>query len=202
MKSIIIAFAILLGYLYEMNRQRFQTIFPLTLLALISLGTLFASRPSGVLAQQPTETPASQSGVFITVLYDEPQINVRLGPSSTIYPVVGTMVSGQTAPALGRSQGGDWIQIEFPSAPNYFGIWIPKDAPAEVIAAFGKAWDEVIKNSQAVKDYAAQRGALFDPSWGDEAKKKVMPYLSIIAWNLQDAGQAKVSPDTVGIPKP
>jgi tripartite-type tricarboxylate transporter receptor subunit TctC len=95
----------------------------------------------------------------------------------------------------------NWIP-QFPSAPNYFGIWIPKDAPKEVIAAFGKAWDDVIKNSKALKDYAAQRGALFDPSWGDEAKKKVMPYLSIIAWNLQDAGQAKVSPDTVGIPKP
>lgn len=61
--------------------------------------------------------------MFITVVTDEPQINVRLGPSSTIYPVVGTLLTGSTAPALGRSQGGDWIQIEFPTAPGGRG-WV------------------------------------------------------------------------------
>jgi hypothetical protein len=101
-----------------MNRFWFQTLKNSLLFTLILSGILTASSPTFVLAQQPTETPVSPTGIFITVLYDEPQINIRLGPSSTIYPIVGTMVSGQTAPALGRSQGGDWIQIEFPSAPN------------------------------------------------------------------------------------
>lgn len=105
-----------------MNILRFQTT-SIYLFALLLIFTSLASSPTGVLAQQPTETPAPQTGIFITVLYDEPQINIRLGPSSTIYPVVGTMVSGQTAPALGRSPGGDWIQIEFPSAPNGKG-WV------------------------------------------------------------------------------
>jgi hypothetical protein len=68
-----------------------------------------------VLAQEPTA--ASSTGIFITVTTDEPQINVRMGPSSSIYPIVGTLLTGSTVPALGRSQGGDWIQIEFPGAP-------------------------------------------------------------------------------------
>lgn len=68
-----------------------------------------------VLAQEPTA--ASSTGIFITVVTDEPEINVRMGPSSSIYPIVGTLVTGSIVPALGRSQGGDWIQIEFPDAP-------------------------------------------------------------------------------------
>lgn len=94
----------------------------LTLLLIIS-GTFLASTPAVIRAQQPTETPAAVTGLFITVVTNEPQINVRLGPSSTIYPVVGVLPQGATAPALGRSQGGDWVQIEFPSAPGGKG-WV------------------------------------------------------------------------------
>jgi hypothetical protein len=111
MKWIIIAFAILLERYYEMKRFRFQ----LTILAFLT-GTLFIYSPFRVLAQEPT-------GVFITVITDEPQINVRMGPSSSIYPIVGTLLRGATAPALGRSQGGDWIQIEYAGAPNNRG-WV------------------------------------------------------------------------------
>ena len=92
-------------------------------LALVFLGTFFASTSTVVLAQQPTDTPASASGMYITVITEEPQINVRMGPNSSIYPVVGTLPTGSTVPALGRSQGGDWIQIEFRDAPNGAG-WV------------------------------------------------------------------------------
>jgi len=94
-----------------------------------------------------------------------------------------------------------WVP-DFVPGPNYFGIWIPKDAPQEVIDTFGKLWDDVMENSEALMKYAASRGAVFDPSWGEEAKKKAMPYLSIIAWNLHEAGQTVMSPAEVGIPKP
>jgi hypothetical protein len=84
----------------------------------------FASHSTMVLAQQPTATPAASStSMFITVITDEPQINVRMGPSSSIYPIVGTLLQGATAPALGRSQGGDWIQIAYEGAPNNKG-WV------------------------------------------------------------------------------
>lgn len=97
-------------------------LFSLTILLLL-FGLLSASSPDFALAQQPTDTPAAATGVFITVVTDEPQINVRLGPSSTVYPIVGTLITGSTAPVLGRSPGGDWIKIEFPSAPNGSG-WV------------------------------------------------------------------------------
>lgn len=105
-----------------MSQYKFQLIrFTLLLLALV--GFLSASFSTFVLAQEPTQTPAPATGLFITVITDEVQINVRMGPSSTIYPIVGTLLRGATAPALGRSQGGDWIQIEFPSAPGGKG-WV------------------------------------------------------------------------------
>lgn len=105
-----------------MTQYKFQLI-KFTLLFLTLIGFFSASFSTFVLAQEPTQTPAPTTGLFITVITDEPQINVRLGPSSTVYPVVGILLQGATAPALGRSQGGDWIQIEFPSAPDGVG-WV------------------------------------------------------------------------------
>jgi hypothetical protein len=105
--------------------KRFQ--FPLILLAILLVG-FWASITSSiaVMAQEPTPTPSSQvsaTGIYITVITEEPHINVRMGPSSSIYPIVGTMLRGATAPALGRSPGGDWVQIEFVGAPNNVG-WV------------------------------------------------------------------------------
>lgn len=106
-----------------MTLSKFQTILPALLVFFLGIGLASASFPDPALAQQPTETPSPGTGLFITVTTTEPQINVRLGPSSTIYPVVGILFTGSTAPALGRSPGGDWIQIEFPSAPGGVG-WV------------------------------------------------------------------------------
>ena len=127
MISIIIAFAILLKCLYEMKRFWFQATL-LTFFIAASLGWgLSASTSTVVLAQALTVTPTSGSsqpaGMYITVITNEPQINVRMGPGSAIYPIVGQLLRGSTAPALGRSPGGDWIQIDFPGAPNNKG-WV------------------------------------------------------------------------------
>ena len=103
-----------------MTRNKFHYIIPL-LIALFIFGMFSASTLTVVLAQQPTNVPATS--MFITVITDEPQINIRMGPSSSVYPIVGTLLTGSTAPALGRSQGGDWIQIEFPGAPDNKG-WV------------------------------------------------------------------------------
>lgn len=106
-----------------MTQYKFHPLYLTLTILLIVFRIFFASFSTDVLAQQPTETPAAVSGLFITVITTEPQINVRMGPSSTVYPVVGVLLTGSTAPALGRSQGGDWIQIEFPSAPGGKG-WV------------------------------------------------------------------------------
>jgi hypothetical protein len=106
-----------------MNKIWFQPIILILLVVLISFGMFFVSSSTIVLARQLTNTPAADSGMYITVITEEPQINVRMGPSSSIYPIVGTLPTGSTAPALGKSQGGDWIKIEFPGAPNKTG-WV------------------------------------------------------------------------------
>jgi uncharacterized protein YraI len=106
-----------------MKQIWFHPIILTMLVVLISFGTIFTSTSTVVLAFQLTATPAADAGMYITVITDEPQINVRMGPSSSIYPIVGTLPTGSTAPALGRSLGGDWIQIEYPAAPNNTG-WV------------------------------------------------------------------------------
>jgi hypothetical protein len=82
---------------------------------------------SAARAQEPaptaTLTAGAPVGMFITVTTSEPQANVRQGPSSAIFPIVGALPRGATAPALGRSAGGDWIQIEFSGAPGNKG-WV------------------------------------------------------------------------------
>jgi len=62
----------------------------------------------------PTVT-SSPTGPFITVNLDQDQINVRSGPS-TLYPKIGVLLAGQTAPAKGRN--GDWILIDYAGVPT------------------------------------------------------------------------------------
>jgi hypothetical protein len=48
---------------------------------------------------------------------------VRSGPNSYLYGKTGILFTGESAPALGRSSGGDWIQIACPGAPGNVG-WV------------------------------------------------------------------------------
>jgi tripartite-type tricarboxylate transporter receptor subunit TctC len=85
---------------------------------------------------------------------------------------------------------------------NYFGIFVPKGVPAEVTATLDKIWAAQMAGNEALKKYAQGRGALFAPMNGDAAQNAVFPAIQAYAWTQQAAGKAKVSPDTVGIPKP
>jgi tripartite-type tricarboxylate transporter receptor subunit TctC len=90
----------------------------------------------------------------------------------------------------------------FKEPPNYFGIFIPKTVPPEVIATVQRVWRDNIMKSEALKTYAARAGAQFSPAYGAEAQKLVMPAVQVNAWLAFDGGKAKVSPDTLGIPRP
>lgn len=85
---------------------------------------------------------------------------------------------------------------------NYFGIFVPKAAPPEVKQTLDRIWATEMAKSDALRKYAQSRGAMFAPMAGDEAQKAVFPAIQSYAWTQQAAGKAKVSPDTVGIPKP
>jgi uncharacterized protein YraI len=78
------------------------------------------------IAQQPTlEIPtvtSSPGGAYIQVNGDQDQINVRTGPG-TGYPTVGILTTNQRVPAIGRSPGGDWVEIIYPGVPDGVG-WI------------------------------------------------------------------------------
>jgi len=84
-----------------------------------AVGLVSASSRTVVLAQEPTP---SSSDIFITVTYTE-QINVRNGPSTVLYDIIGNMQPGETAQALGVSPGRDWVQIVFPAGPGGVG-WV------------------------------------------------------------------------------
>ncbi|RYF18734.1 MAG: tripartite tricarboxylate transporter substrate binding protein [Comamonadaceae bacterium] len=90
----------------------------------------------------------------------------------------------------------------FKAPANYFGIFIPKGVPPEVVATVQKIWSENISNNAAIKAYAVNRGALFAPVSGDAAQTAAMPAIQANAWLLHSTGKTKVSPDTVGIAKP
>jgi tripartite-type tricarboxylate transporter receptor subunit TctC len=90
----------------------------------------------------------------------------------------------------------------FTAPANYFGIFLPKGVPDEVVKTLERIWAQNISKSEALKKYAASRGALFAPLEGDAAQKAVFPAIQANAWVLFEGGKAKVSPDTVGIPKP
>jgi tripartite-type tricarboxylate transporter receptor subunit TctC len=95
----------------------------------------------------------------------------------------------------------DWLP-DIPLATNYFGIWIPRAAPAEVVETFEMIWEELIANSTALQNYATERGAYFTPHHGEEAQERAMTRVRSQAWILYDSGAAPISPDTVGIERP
>lgn len=70
--------------------------------------------PLGLQATLAATVTGTPSGPMILV---PEQVNVRTGPGVN-YPQVGILIAGQTAPALGRSPGGDWLQIAYPGVPG------------------------------------------------------------------------------------
>jgi tripartite-type tricarboxylate transporter receptor subunit TctC len=92
------------------------------------------------------------------------------------------------------------VRMSIPT--NYFGVFIPKGVPQEVASAMERIWREQIARSEALRKYATSRGALFAPVSGQEAHKAAMPAVQANAWLLHAGGKTKVSPDSVGIPKP
>jgi hypothetical protein len=63
-------------------------------------------------------------------------------------------------------------------------------------------WKNRIANSDALKKYAAARAALFTPLSSAEAEREAMKMVIQTVWLYYDAGKAKASPDTIGIPRP
>ena len=89
------------------------------LLAVTGLVFGLFSLPDSAQAVQEAATP---TGVLITVTYTDP-INVRSGPSTVNYPIVGQLAPGAVSPALGVSPAREWVQIAYPGTPDGTG-WV------------------------------------------------------------------------------
>ena len=87
----------------------------------------------------------------------------------------------------------------FPKITTAFGIFIPKGVPREVVATMDRVWSERIGKSDKIKQYAQSKGALFTPSSGKQAYDVVWPTVVEDAYMLQEAGMAKVTPESIGI---
>ncbi len=86
----------------------------------------------GFMLANPIRTPAFAQVVatntlggpspFITVTYIEP-VNIRSGPSTVFYPIIGQLPVGATAPALGTDPSHTWIQISYSGSSTGVG-WV------------------------------------------------------------------------------
>jgi uncharacterized protein YraI len=105
-----------------MKGFKFAGIFGVLLAALALLGQISGASAQPV-AQIPTVDIATVTGtpsgaMAVVKVGEQDQINVRSGPGTSGYDIIGVLVVGQSVPALGRSVGGDWVQIAYPGAPN------------------------------------------------------------------------------------
>jgi uncharacterized protein YraI len=103
--------------IYAMKRIWFKICLGVLLVTVLGAGTFFLPKQAGAYSEAP-----KQAGVIITVTYSDP-INVRGGPSTVYYSIVGQLFPGDTAPALGVSPKREWVQISYPGSPTGTG-WV------------------------------------------------------------------------------
>ncbi|WMS43727.1 tripartite tricarboxylate transporter substrate binding protein [Acuticoccus sp. MNP-M23] len=92
--------------------------------------------------------------------------------------------------------------LEMDVAPDYFGVFIPTGAPQEVYDTVDKIWQDKVMNAQALKDYAKNRGATFQPAYGDDAKAMAMPVVISEACAKVSRKEAVIDPSEIGITCP
>ncbi|MGP1396282.1 MAG: Bug family tripartite tricarboxylate transporter substrate binding protein [Inquilinaceae bacterium] len=92
----------------------------------------------------------------------------------------------------------DWLPDMHVSA-DYFGIFIPKGAPDEVYETVDAAWRDAVMTSPELQSYATERGAVFDPSYGADARDRAMPVVIAEACARVTRGEAVLDPSEIGI---
>ncbi len=93
-----------------------------------------------------------------------------------------------------------WLP-SIPAPLNYFGLWAPKGVPENVVQTMTTVWDTRMKESRRLREYADSRAAVLSPIHGQAARDAAWVMVRQTAWLYFDAGGARVSPDTVGIPR-
>lgn len=87
-------------------------------------------------------------------------------------------------------------------APDYFGVFIPAGAPQEVYDTVDAAWADKVMSSPELQEYASSRGAVFAPSYGQDAIDAAMPVVIAEACARVTRGEAVIDPSEIGIDCP
>lgn len=90
----------------------------------------------------------------------------------------------------------DWLDM--PIAPDYFGIFIPRGVPDEVIATMDRIWEENVATSAVLREYAEAFGAVLAPSFGEEARARSLPIAISDACGKAARGEAVIDPSELG----
>jgi tripartite-type tricarboxylate transporter receptor subunit TctC len=142
----------------------------------------------------------------VSTVAGETQITTQLAPEQSemlkgkrLRALAVVADTGLTIEGVGTIPPITQFVPNFPKVTTGFGIFIPKGVPAEVVSTVEKLWAEKVVTSEKLKKYAADRGALFTPLYGKAAYDAVWPTVVTDAYLLQDAGLAKVPPESLGI---
>lgn len=104
---------------------------------------------------------------------------------------------GVTAPSVTTEvEGTDGV----PNLNETWPIMIPRDAPAEIVDALTEAFKYAI-TTDAVKDFADEKGFNIIGLVGEEADKFLSYSISGYSWTLYNAGLGEGNPADFGIPK-
>ena len=71
--------------------------------------------------------------------------------------------------------------------------------PDEVVATVDRIWADKVMTSEAIKTYAETFGAVFAPSFGDEARAQAMPIVIQEACSSVDARRGGQPAEPIGI---
>lgn len=124
--------------------------------------------------------------------YKAKQLNILA--SFTNEPIRGL----EEVPALGKMYPK--LSSYLPYGP-YFGLFVNKDVPAEVVTALEKGMTEALKDPRWV-EYARKFYLLPIELSGAKAKDFIDKWTSKSTWAAFEAGGTKKSPAEFGIPKP
>lgn len=102
-------------------------IFIFTVISLSQVNIAHAEPPAQLpTGSIPTVTGTPVGAIALVLNNEQGIVNVRSGPSTLDYDIIGVLVVGQEIPALGRSPGGDWVLITYPGVTG--GVaWIYSD---------------------------------------------------------------------------
>ncbi len=100
------------------------------------------------------------------------------------------------------------ITEELPEAEAYLpwgsfqGIYVHKDTPESIKATLADAFQAAVGSEAFTSRYNSDFGGVTLNLRGDEAQAYIDRWQALTSWLLEDAGAAKVSPDSLGIARP